>query len=62
MVWPKNGACPESGRSAGDDVHHGRLARAVGADDAAQLAGVDFQDSLLRGAEAVEADRDVVPR
>jgi hypothetical protein len=28
-------------RLAGDDVHHGRLAGAVGADHAAQLAGID---------------------
>ena len=34
-------------RLAGDDIHHRGLARAVGADHAAQLAGVDRQVSLL---------------
>jgi hypothetical protein len=46
MVWPKK-AVPVGPRLAGDDVHHRRLAGAVGADDAAQLAGVDGQDSLF---------------
>jgi hypothetical protein len=46
-------------RLAGDDVHHRRLAGAVGADDAAQLAGVDRQRQLVERPEAVEADRDV---
>jgi hypothetical protein len=40
MVWPKN-ARPRRARLAGDHVHHRGLARAVGADDAAQLAGID---------------------
>jgi hypothetical protein len=45
---------------AGDDVHHGGLAGAVGADDAAQLAGVDGEAQLVERLEAIEADRDVV--
>ena len=44
---------------AGDDVHHRGLARAVGADDAAQLAGRDVQAQLVDGLEAVEADAHV---
>jgi hypothetical protein len=45
---------------AGDDVHHGGLAGAVGADDAAQLAGVDVEVQAVERLEAVEADRDAV--
>ena len=44
---------------AGDDVHHGCLARAVRADDAAQLARCDVQAQLVDGLEAVEADADI---
>ena len=40
---------------AGDDVHHRRLAGAVGADDAAQLTRRDVQRQLVDGLEAVEA-------
>ena len=47
-------------RLAGDHVHHRRLAGAVGADDAAQLAGVDRERQVVERLEAVEADRDVV--
>ncbi len=47
-------------RLAGDAVHHRRLAGAVGADDAAQLADVDRQRQLVQRLEAVEADADVV--
>ncbi len=46
-------------RLAGDDVHHRRLAGAVGADDAAQFAGVDFEGEVVQRLEAVEADGDV---
>ena len=45
-------------RLAGDHVHHRRLAGAVGADDAAQLAGVDREREIVQRLEAVEADRD----
>jgi hypothetical protein len=45
---------------AGDAVHHRRLAGAVGADDAAQLAHVDGQRQRVQRLEAVEADGDVV--
>src|SRR3990167_6591509 len=41
---------------AGDDVHHRGLARAVGADDASQLAGRDVQAQAVDGLETVEAD------
>ena len=44
---------------AGDDVHHGGFARAVGADDAAQLTGRNVQAELVDGFEAVKADADV---
>jgi hypothetical protein len=44
---------------AGDDVHHRRLAGAVGTDDAAQFAGVDRQRQLVQRSKTVEADRDV---
>ena len=47
-------------RLAGDDVHHRRLAGAVGADDAAQLAALDGQRQRVERLEAVEADGDVV--
>src|SRR4029453_6811231 len=45
---------------AGDDVHHRRLACAVGSDDAAQLAVVDRQREIVQRLEAVEADGDAV--
>src|SRR5690606_3455237 len=47
-------------RLARDDIHHRGLARAVGADDAAHLAGHDVQAQLVERFEAIEADRDVV--
>src|SRR6185369_10815786 len=46
-------------RLAGDDVHHRRLARAVGTDDAAQFARRDVQRQLVDGLEAIEADAHV---
>jgi hypothetical protein len=47
-------------RFAGDDIHHGRLAGAVGPDDAAQLARLDVQSQRVERLEAVEADGDVL--
>jgi hypothetical protein len=47
-------------RLAGDDVHHRRLAGAVGADDGAHLAMVDGQRQLIQRFEAVEGDGDAV--
>src|SRR5690606_27664727 len=47
-------------RLAGDDVHHRRLAGAVRADDAAQLARIDVQAQRVESLESVEADRDAV--
>ena len=47
-------------RLAGDDVHHRRLAGAVGADDGAHFAGLDEQREIADGAVAVEADADAV--
>ena len=44
---------------AGDDVHHGGFARAVGPDDAAQLARRDVQRQAIDGFEAVKADAHV---
>ena len=41
---------------AGDDVHQRRLARAVGADEAAELALLDQRGSAVERLEAVEAD------
>ena len=46
-------------RLAGDHVHHRRLAGAVGADDAAQLAGVDRSDSLFSALKPSKLTRDV---
>src|SRR5438105_5835679 len=43
-------------RLAGDDIHHGGLAGAVGSDDAAQLARLDDQAQAVERLEAVEAD------
>ncbi len=43
-------------RLAGDDVHHGGLAGAVRADDAAQLSRLDVQRQRVERLEAVEAD------
>ena len=59
IVWPKNARAGVGPGLAGDDVHHRRLAGAVGADDAAQLAGVDRQRQRVQRLEAVEADADV---
>src|SRR5262249_18385045 len=39
----------------GHDVHHRRLAGAVGSDDATELAGVDPQGQPVERLEAVEA-------
>ena len=56
-VWPKKTLAAVRPGLAGDDVHHGGLAGAVGADDAAQLAVVDAAGcSPFDGLEAVEAD------
>ncbi len=41
-------------RLAGDDVHHGGLAGAVGADDGAHFAGLDQQRQVVQRLEAVE--------
>ena len=43
-------------RLAGDDVHHRRLAGAVGADDRQHLAGMDDDREIVERLEAVEAD------
>ena len=60
IVEPKK-ALPASGRVLPVmHVHHRRLAGAVGADDAAQLADVDRQGERVQRLEAVEADGDVV--
>ena len=47
-------------RLAGDHVHHRRLAGAVGADHAAQLAVVQVSEQVVERLEAVEADGDVL--
>ncbi len=47
-------------RLAGDDVHHGGLAGAVGADDATQFAVIDVQVQVVQCLEAVKADADVL--
>src|SRR5260370_6398826 len=44
-------------RRAGEAVHERGLARAVGSDDAAQLAGLDDHAQGIEGFEAVEAHR-----
>ncbi|MCY1444863.1 hypothetical protein D9M71_613520 [compost metagenome] len=44
---------------AGDHVHQGGLAGAVGADDAAQFANADVQVQCVQGLETIEADADV---
>ncbi|MNH76804.1 hypothetical protein D3C73_290880 [compost metagenome] len=44
---------------AGDHVHQRGLARAVGADDAAQLTDADVQVEIVQCAKAIEADADV---
>jgi hypothetical protein len=41
---------------AGDDVHHGGLASAVGADDGAHLARRERQRQVVDGVKAVERD------
>ena len=43
---------------AGDDVHHGGLAGAVGTDDRAHLARLDQQRKIVQRLEAVERDGD----
>src|SRR5229473_3111784 len=43
-------------RLAGDDIHHRRLAGAVGADDRAQLALLDDERELVQRLEPVKAD------
>ena len=45
---------------AGDDIHHGGLARAIGADDGAHLALADDERQVVQRLEAVEAHRDAV--
>ena len=52
------GAAAVGAGLAGDVVHHGGLAGAVGADDAAQFADADVEIELAQGLEAVEADLD----
>src|SRR5262249_38900780 len=47
-------------RLAGDDVHHRGLARAVRADDAAQLARLDVERQRVQRLEAVEADGELL--
>ena len=48
-------AVPASGRVfAGDDVHHGGFAGAIGADDAAQFAHGDVQGEFVRRPKAVK--------
>ena len=54
----KTGAAIRPGL-AGDHVHHGGFARAVGADDAAQFAGLDVQGQIIEGLEAVKTDGDI---
>ena len=39
---------------AGNDVEEGGLARAVGADDAGDVAGFDFEGAMVQGADAAE--------
>ena len=53
-------APPVGSGLAGDDVHHRRLARPVGADNAAQFTGIDIEVQLVDRFEAVEADRDIL--
>ena len=43
-----------------DDVHHGRLAGAVGADDAKHLSRIDVQREVVERLKAVEADGQVL--
>ena len=47
-------------RLAGDDVHHRRLAGAVGADDRAHLAGLEHQRQAAQRLVAVEGNADAV--
>ena len=49
----KHGAAVGPGFT-GDDVHHRGLARAIGADDATQLAGRDIEAQAIDGFEAVK--------
>ena len=48
IVCPKNAVRRVGSRPAGDHIHDRGLARAVGADDGAQLAGVDDQRQIVR--------------
>src|SRR6185437_2370076 len=41
-------------RAAGDEIHHRAFARAIGADDGAQLANVHVEIQVRDGLEAVE--------
>jgi hypothetical protein len=45
---------------AGDHVHHGGLAGAVGADDGAHFAWFDGEGEIIQRLEAVERDGDTV--
>jgi len=45
---------------AGDHVEHGRLARAVGADQREDLPIADLEAQLAQRGEAAEADREVL--
>ena len=56
MFWPNQAEPVVRTRLPGDDVHHRRLAGAVRADDAAQLAGIDVERQPVERLEAVEAD------
>ena len=58
-VLPKKCRAGVGAGLAGDHVHHGGFAGAVGADDAAQFAGFDHEAQVVQRLEAVETDRDV---
>ena len=63
IVWPKNAVPAVGSRLAGDHVHHRRLAGAVGADHAAELAGVDRRatdrSSALKPSKLTEIDVEI---
>src|SRR5262249_46503498 len=59
-VGAEPGAAVIGSRLARDHVHHRRLAGAVRADDAAQLAGVDRERQAVERLEAVEAHGQVL--